>query len=100
MSNLRHRRTTAAARRQPYRFASGFCALIAVAGALRARAEQNPIEDWARSLETQPARYLGPTVAFPETPPRPALADGVRVRSWDWPVEIHAAPGVSRTRTQ
>ena len=100
MSNLRHRHTTASARRQPYRFASGLCALIALAGAARAHAEQNPIEDWARSIETKPARYLGPIVTFPETPPRPGARRRHALRSWDWPLEVHAAAGVSRARTQ
>jgi hypothetical protein len=100
MSNLRHPHTATSARRQPYRVVGGLCALIALASAARARAEQNPIEDWARSLESQPARYLGPTVPFPETPPRPALEGGVRMRSTDWPLEVHSAAGVSRARSQ
>lgn len=100
MSNLRHRRTAASARRQPYRFASGLCTLIALSGAARAHAQENPIEDWARSIEMQPARYHGPVVTFPETPPRPVLEGGTSVRSWDWPLEVQAAAGVSRARTQ
>jgi hypothetical protein len=48
----------------------------------------------------QPSRYHGPTVAFPETAPRPMLPGGMSVRSADWPLEVHAAAGVSRARTQ
>jgi hypothetical protein len=67
--------------------------------ASRGRADDNPFEAWARMIAYQPAKYRGPTVAFPSPRSRPWLQGWV-LRSERWPLAVHTAPALPRERAE
>jgi hypothetical protein len=73
------------------------CALLSAAST--GRAQDNPFEAFARMVVSPPRQYRGPTVAFPESRPRPSSAGWVRC-SERVPACVHAAADVAPARVE